>query len=245
MAKFWRWARNEAATPEAPETRTLYLDGPIAEESWFEDDITPGIFRSELNAGGGDITVWINSPGGDCFAAAQIYNMLREYPGKVTVKIDGLAASAASVVAMAGDEVLVSPVSNIMIHNPATIASGDHVEMEKAIAMLDKVKASIINAYQEKTGMSRNKLSQLMDSEYWMDAREAVELRFADGILPRAQRREESGEPDDGVTAVAFARVPFVRAVTNRIYDRYRIPEPKTVPVAELYARLKKIKETF
>lgn len=147
--------------------RTLFLNGTIAEESWFDDDVTPQLFKDELNSGSGDITVWINSPGGDCVAAAQIYNMMMEYPGNVTVKIDGIAASAASVIAMAGNKVLVSPVSMLMIHNPATMAFGDSSEMQKAVSMLDEVKESIINAYEIKTGMSRSKLSHLMDAETW------------------------------------------------------------------------------
>jgi membrane-bound ClpP family serine protease len=129
--KFWNWVRNE-------DSRTLYLDGAIAEETWYGDEVTPKLFKSELMNGSGDITIWINSPGGDVFAASQIYNMLMDYPGKVTVKIDGIAASAASVIAMAGGEVLMSPVSMIMIHNPMTIAFGDTVEMERAIAMLSE-----------------------------------------------------------------------------------------------------------
>lgn len=132
------------------------------------DDVTPQIFKNELLSGSGDITVWVNSPGGDCVAAAQIYNMLINYKGNVTVKIDGIAASAASVIAMAGTKVLMSPVSMLMIHNPATIAWGDSAEMQKAISMLDEVKESIINAYEIKTGMSRAKLSHLMDAESWM-----------------------------------------------------------------------------
>ena len=124
--------------------------------------MTPQLFRDELNAGNGDITVWINSPGGDCIAAAQIYNMLMEYKGNVTIKIDGIAASAASVIAMAGTKVLVSPVSMMMIHNPMTVAMGNTNEMQKAIAMLDEVKESIVNAYEIKTGMSRAKISHLM-----------------------------------------------------------------------------------
>jgi len=144
--------------------------------------------------------VWINSPGGDCVAAAQIYNMLSNYKGKVTVKIDGIAASAASVIAMAGDTVLVSPVSMLMIHNPATIAWGDHAEMQKAIDMLAEVKESIINAYVLKTGLSRPKLSHLMDAETWMDANKAVELGFADEIMARAkaepEKEQEEGEGD-------------------------------------------------
>ena len=187
--KFWKWVRNKTPVPEnqgeEAKSRTLFLNGTIASESWFDDDVTPALFRSDLESGSGDITVWVNSPGGDCFAAAQIYNMLRDYKGKVTVKVDGLAASAASVIAMAGDEVLVSPVSMIMIHNPSTIAMGDTAEMQKAIEMLDEVKNSIINAYQTKTGLSTNKLSNLMDEETWMDAGKAVELHFADGVIGR------------------------------------------------------------
>lgn len=103
MKKFWKW-KNQAGTQE----RTLFLNGTIAEESWYDDEVTPALFKEELMAGNGDITVWINSPGGDCVAAAQIYNMLMDYPGNVTVKIDGIAASAASVIAMAGTKVLIS-----------------------------------------------------------------------------------------------------------------------------------------
>ncbi len=185
--------------PAEEAERILMLNGTIAEDSWFDDDVTPGQFRDELNAGKGNITVWINSPGGDCIAAAQIYNMLSEYPGKVTVKVDGLAASAASVIAMAGDEVLMSPVSMLMIHNPATMAFGDHSDMQKAIELLDAVKESIINSYVKKTGLSRARLSHLMDAETWMDANKAVELGFADGIL--------YGDTDANATDQAHGRV--------------------------------------
>ena len=197
--------------------RTLFLNGTIAEESWFDDDVTPQVFKEELTSGSGDITVWINSPGGDCVAAAQIYNMLMDYPGNVTVKIDGIAASAASVIAMAGTRVLVSPVSMMMIHNPATVAFGDTAEMEKTISMLSEVKESIINAYEIKTGLSRAKLSHLMDAETWMDAHSAVELGFADDILKRSS--EDAKEEED--LAVAGAPMMFFRAaVTNSLMDK-------------------------
>ena len=203
--------------------RILELNGTIAEESWFDDDVTPQLFKDELNSGTGDITVWINSPGGDCVAAAQIYNMLTNYKGKVTVKIDGIAASAASVIAMAGDTVLVSPVSMLMIHNPATIAWGDHAEMQKAIDMLAEVKESIINAYVLKTGLSRPKLSHLMDAETWMDANKAVELGFADEIMTRAKAEPEEGA-DEGeeekkpsaTSSMLFSR----RAVNNTLFNK-------------------------
>ena len=148
------------------------------------------------------MTVWINSPGGDCVAAAQIYNMLKEYNGNVTIKIDGIAASAASVIAMAGTTVLMSPVSMLMIHNPATFAFGDAGEMQKAIEMLDEVKESIINAYQLRTGMSRAKISHLMDSETWMNAYKAVELGFADDILFRNADEKPEEEDEDEVLVV-------------------------------------------
>ena len=230
--RFWKW-KNQAETETAPAERTLFLSGTIAEESWFDDDVTPQLFKNELNAGTGDITVWINSPGGDCVAAAQIYNMLTAYKGKVTVKVDGIAASAASVIAMAGDEVLVSPVSMLMIHNPATIAWGDHAQMQKAMDMLSEVKESIINAYVLKTGLSRARLSHLMDAETWMDANKAVELGFADGVITRAALLpEESEEEDDteeekkppGAASMLFSR----RAVNNALLNKMAAKEKET-----------------
>ena len=164
-------------------------------------------------AGNGDITVWINSPGGDCVAAAQIYNMLMDYPGNVTVKIDGIAASAASVIAMAGTKVLISPVGMLMIHNPATLAWGDSGEMQKAIEMLGSVKDSIINAYEIKTGLSRTKLSHMMDAETWMDAGKAVELGFADGILARAELTED-------VKPMTMSMLYSKAAVVNSLMDK-------------------------
>ena len=216
--KFWTW-KNQATTEEAPAERTLFLNGTIAEESWFDDDVTPQLFKDELMSGDGNITVWINSPGGDCVAAAQIYNMLMEYPHDVTIKIDGIAASAASVIAMAGTKVLMSPVSMMMIHNPATIAFGDHTEMQKAIEMLDSVKESIINAYELRTGMSRIKLSHLMDVETWMDATKAVELGFADDIMKRA------GTENMEIPAVSmlFTEATVVNSLMDKIAAKCRI----------------------
>ena len=175
--KFWNWVRDEG------EPSVLVLNGEISDETWFGDEVTPKLFKDDLDKCQGDIAVWINSPGGDVFAAAQIYNMLMDYPHNVTVKIDGLAASAASVIAMAGTEVQMSPVAMMMIHNPMTVAIGDSAEMQKAIAMLDEVKESIMNAYEIKTGLTRAKISHLMDAESWFNAKKAVELGFADKIL--------------------------------------------------------------
>ena len=217
--------------------RVLELNGTIAEESWFDDDVTPQLFKEELNAGNGDITVWINSPGGDCVAAAQIYNMLSNYSGKVTVKIDGIAASAASVIAMAGDTVLVSPVSMMMIHNPATIAWGDSAEMQKAIAMLDEVKESIINAYEIKTGLDRKKLSKLMDAETWMDANSAVEYGFADEIMQR-NTAEDMAIP---TVSMMYSPAQVTNSLKEKIAKKCKIEKPKT-KAEDLFSRLDLIK---
>ncbi len=242
MKKFWNWAI-KVATEMEPESRTLYLYGPIADESWWGDEVTPAAFREELEAGTGNIEVWINSPGGDCFAAAQIYNMLREYNGKVTVKIDGIAASAASVIAMAGDVVRASPVSMMMIHNPATIAMGDHNEMQKTIDILNEVKESIINAYQDKTRLSRNKLSRLMEDETWMNAKKMVELGFADEIM-----FTDNGEQAD-VAATMFGKKPYAQAIVNKLNMSTAAtepdPEPDGVDAKAYYDRLNDIKNKF
>lgn len=224
MRKFWNWVR------DSDEERTLYLNGVISEETWWGDEVTPKLFKDELLAGTGDITVWINSPGGDVFAAAQIYNMLMEYTGKVTVKIDGLAASAASVIAMAGGDVYMSPVSMLMIHNPSTIAIGDSEEMLRAKALLDEVKESIINAYELKTGLSRTKLSHLMDAESWMNANKAIELGFADKIMFM------ESETSDLTDSLIFSRM----AVTNSLISKLpKQPKQKTgTPIESLDKRL-------
>ena len=192
--KFWNWVKNESGLSTE---RTLFLSGEISDETWYGDEATPKLFKDELYAGEGDITVWLNSPGGDVFAAAQIYNMLRDYKGNVTIKIDGLAASAASVIAMAGNTVLVSPVAMMMIHNPATLAIGNAKDMERAIAMLNEVKESILNAYEGKTGLSRARLSHMMDDETWFNAKKAVELGFADKILFDSGGAEGEKPPEE------------------------------------------------
>ena len=231
--KFWNWVRNEDTN------RTLVLNGQISDETWFGDEVTPGLFREELNAGEGDVTVWINSPGGDVFAAAQIYNMLMEYPGNVDVRIDGIAASAASVIAMAGNKVSMSPVAMMMIHNPMTVAMGDKKVMQQAIDMLDEIKESIINAYELKTGQSRTKISHMMDAETWFNAKKAVELGFADDIL-------YTGDSDkkDVPEAVLFGRLTVVNSFLGKfnIIDKPADPEPDNrVDVKLFKERLEKI----
>ena len=253
MKKFWNWIK------DSDETRTLRLEGPIDEESFWGDEITPQMFRDELNAGEGDVTVWINSPGGNVFAAAEIYTMLKDYKGSITVKIDAIAASAASVVAMAGDTVQMSPVAMLMIHDPSTVAMGNTKDMEKAIEVLNEVKESIINAYASKSGLSHARIANLMSNETWMNAKKAVELGFADEILfskkedepdsdpaspdkPEKTPDEEPGEGEEkkpfqqDTAGHLFSSRQMVLIVLNRLGVKPDTPAAQTEPPSDLPA---------
>ena len=217
---FWNWARDETN----PEERTLLLEGPIAEESWYGDEVTPAAFREELFSADGPIVISVNSPGGDTIAASQIYTMLREYPGNVTVKITGIAASAASVIAMAGTKVCMSPTAMMMIHNPFTIAMGDSEEMRRAGQLLDEVKESIINAYELKTGLSRTRISHMMNDETWMNPVKAKELGFCDEILFSENEPQETGE------SMFFSSASVQQRVMNSLLEKVQTEKPETVP---------------
>jgi len=178
MNKFWKWNDSAIQIPE------LILEGEIASETWWGDEVTPKIFKDELDKHKGkDITVWINSPGGDVIAGSQIYTMLKEHQGKVSIKIDGLAASSASFIAMAGDTIQMSPTAMMMIHLPSTFDWGDKKDFQKTIARLEEVEAAIINAYELKTKLPRDELAKMMEDEMWMNAYRAKELGFVDEVL--------------------------------------------------------------
>lgn len=238
MQKFWNWVRNGDAS------RTLYLDGVIAQESWFDDDVTPQMFKDELMQSAGEITVYINSPGGDCVAASQIYTMLMEFPHDVTVKIDGMAASAASVIAMAGTRVLMSPTSLMMIHNPMSVAMGDTSEMRRAIRMLDEVKESIINAYELRTSLPRDKLAKLMDTETWLSANKALDMGFIDEIMtrqPSGDAYPENVAPEQVLGHIAnFTASRFIATnnLLNKLTAKSPPPEKTGTPIADLDKRL-------
>ena len=250
MKKFWNFVKNE----ETAETELLF-NGPISEETWWGDEVTPALFRDELSKVSGNLTVWLNSPGGDVFAASQIYTMLRNHKGKVTVKIDGIAASAASVVAMAGDETLIAPTAMMMIHDPSTAAMGNKADMEKAIILLDEVKESIINAYETKSHLSRNKIAKMMSDETWLNAKKAHEMGFVDGILfaekgggctdtaASAEEPEESNQDPDSsaeqiYTAMQYSAGKPMRAFLQKISAK----APAGTPVDQLEKRLALLK---
>ena len=176
MKRFWNWSGPQ-------NQRVLTINGTIAEDSWVDDEVTPQVFQDELSQGKGPINLWLNSPGGDCVAASRIYTMLMNYPDDVNVKIDGIAASAALVIAMAGTKVSMAPTAMIMIHNPLTIVGGQKEDLDQAAQMLAETKESIINVYELKTNLPREKISAMMDDETWMNVNKAIELGFADDML--------------------------------------------------------------
>lgn len=218
----------------------LRIEGEIVSDDnawlyeWFDiAHAAPNAFRQALSEyKGKNIIVWIDSWGGDVFAAAGIYNALKEHKGKVTVKVDGKAVSAASVIAMAGDEVLMSPASILMIHNPWTKAVGEAKDMRHQADVLDEVKETIINVYQAKTKLSRNKLAKFMDEETWMSARKAMAEGFADGIL---YTDTDSDEPRVE-NSFSFSRLAIQNSANiamQRFFEQWRQLQPKTEPIQE------------
>ncbi len=223
--KFWVW--------DTADDNTLRIDGVIAEYSWFGDEITPKQFKQELQMHTGDITVWLNSPGGDVFAAVQIYNMLKEHKGKVTVKIDSLAASAASVVAMGGDDVLISPAGMLMLHDPMSLVFGNEADLAACIDMLKEVKEAILNAYELKTGAQRAKLAQFMTNETWLSAKKAISWGFCDGLLYKEEKETK--------TDYAFDSRALVLSVVNKLKSAYP-SKPDGIPADQLLDRLAQLK---
>lgn len=186
------------------------------------------------------------------FAAAEIYTMIRDYPHNVTVRIASIAASAASVIAMAGNTVQMSPTALLMVHDPSTIAMGNAKDMEKAIATLNEVKESIINAYAAKTGLSRNRISKLMSDETWINAKKAQSLGLVDGILfagsapqpkPDEDEKPDENTPDenepkeDTLTAMSYSRAATMQSLMQKVSA-----EHKGTPVDQLMSRLNLLK---
>jgi ATP-dependent Clp protease protease subunit len=204
-------------------TDELYIDGEIARDaSWWG---TSGLviarqFRREL-AKCRDVTVWINSPGGDVFAGAEIYTALREHRGKVTVKVMGIAASAASVIAMAGDEVLMSPVAYMMIHDPWTFAMGNAREMEHWADVLRELGEGLITAYVEKSGKSRDEIVELLATETYMSAQTCVDEGFADGLMEFGSSEGTGDSGQGGNAAWGSSGMPRAASPTMMRFNRY------------------------
>lgn len=179
---FWKF-RNEAES----ETAELLLYGEISDVSWWGDEVTPKEFHDDLvSCEGKDLAVHINSPGGDVFAAQAIYTQLKAYTGKVTMHIDGMCASAATIIACAGDTVIMPSNTIYMIHNPKSAMLGyfDAPQLDKISESLGAVKQTIVNVYMARVHgvLSETQIKHKMDSETWMTADEAKSYGFVDEI---------------------------------------------------------------
>ncbi|MFA5436516.1 MAG: head maturation protease, ClpP-related [Candidatus Neomarinimicrobiota bacterium] len=227
----WKFV-NKAATETEPESTELRINGEIVDDDdawiyeWFGISTTsPNAFRDELKKyEGKNITVWIDSYGGNVFAAAGIYNALMEHKGSVTVKIDGKAMSAASVIAMAGEKIYMSPAGMMMIHNPLTEVYGYASDLRKVADILDEVKESIMNAYEIKTNRSREDISAMMDEEKYMSSKTAIEEGFADEMLYSDNAKD---------VEMAFSRHAIMNSTTEAIKRMVAIQKSKEPPKGE------------
>jgi ATP-dependent Clp protease protease subunit len=234
--KFWKWSNSVSSN-----NQELILDGPIASDTWWGDEVTPDLFREELKQHAGDLTVVINSPGGDVFAGLAIYNALVNHNGNVTVRVDGLAASIASVIAMAGDKIIMSPGSMIMIHRPSVYAAGTVDDMEKAKDVLLKIEEGITPIYAKRTGLSDEKITELLEAETWMLADKAVELGFADEVseAPEKQKQDEGVQNAMGMnfafsmSAVKQADAKPMQSLVEQIKAKAEAEAAKTAEPAE------------
>jgi ATP-dependent Clp protease protease subunit len=190
---FWRLRNADESVDGEPE---MELYGYISEYSWWDDDITPKMFKDDLyNLGKkGPITLRINSGGGDIYAASVMRSILMDYPGNVTVKIDGLAASAATVVAIAGDVIKMQETAYFMIHDPLVAFFFAVLTLEDLSRLLDEMKVTkngIVDAYQTKSGLNRDKLARMMADETWMTAREAKDYGFVDEVITQKAKKND------------------------------------------------------
>lgn len=200
--KFWNIINNEEDS-----TAELHLYGDISSsESWWDDVVTPQQFKEDLKSLGNkdEIVVRINSGGGDVFAASTIYSQLKDNSAKIRVKIDGFCASAATIVAMAGDIIEMSPVGMFMIHDPMFGLLGYYnaQELREAADTLDKVKESIMNAYIMRTSKSREELVQMMKDTTWLTADEALEEGFVDEIMFQDSEEDQEEPIFDGTNLI-------------------------------------------
>jgi len=231
------WKVRDVEEGEEPE---IELYGYISEYSWYEDDVTPAMFKQALmDAGkGGPIKLRINSYGGDVVAASVMYSIIKGYPGTVTVVIDGIAASAATVVAVAADKVTIQPTGYFMIHDPSVsfmFASLNIEDLTRLAGSLQNVKEGIINAYEAKTGLGRKQLANLMTEETWMNAYKALELGFVDAVTEGGKKLALPDMPEGVAVTNAvrgYAHVPDAvkMAMEDGENARVRAPEPSPYP---------------
>lgn len=218
--QFWQM-KNEGGEAE------LQLYGVLGEDEWW-DDVTSKRFADDVKSlRGNPLSVRINSVGGNVFTGNAIYSLLKTHDAKVTVYIDGLAASAASVVAMAGDEVIMPANAMMMIHNPWTVAMGEASDFRKLADDMDKIRDSILATYENKTGMERDKIIEMLDDETWLTANEAKDLGFADTILDDVKIAASIGGGKIAVNGEQFSLNRFKNLPVSLVQAAEENPTPE------------------
>lgn len=227
--KFWKWSNSVESNGAE-----LVIEGEISSETWWGDEATPQQLRDELKERSGDLTVSLNSGGGDVFAGVSMYNALKNYDGTVTVRVDGLAASIASIIAMAGDKIIMSPGSMMMIHKPWTFAVGDAKELDKVKEVLDQIEKSMLPIYTARTGKSEEEISALLDAETWMNAEEAVEMGFADELIEAKEKVSYS----DAIKNLVNGNLAFNMSATkdsiNALVDKIKAEAEEATEVEDV-----------
>lgn len=233
MKKFWQLKNSVDSSGS-----TLILEGPIASETWWGDEVTPQAFRDELKQiNSNKLTVQINSTGGDVWAGISIHDTLKELDAEVTVKVSGLAASIASVIAMAGDKIVMTPGSTMMIHRASMLAMGNADDMQKAIDMLETVEDGIVSIYVDRTGQTKEAVKDMLDAETWMSAEKAVELGFADEVV-NPKKDEEPVNAFNGNFAFSMsATKESLESFASKVHDK---AEQEAKAKAEADAEAKK-----
>lgn len=205
---------------------TINIFDAIGEDYWTGEGVTAKSVSKSLAAmKGKDVTVNINSPGGSMFEGLAIYNLLREHDGKITVKVLSIAASAASIIAMAGDEIQVAKSGFIMIHNAWVYASGNRVDLREVADYLEPFDKSMAGIYADRTGLKHDEIVSLMDAESYISGQDAVDQGFADALLDADQIREGQTEQ---ARAAAILDVALAKAGMPRSERRKLLNEVKT-----------------
>lgn len=230
--RFWKWSNSvESVNSE------LILEGPISDVSWWGDEVTPQEFRDELSKHQSDLTVVLNSGGGDVFAGLAIYNALREFNHNVTIRVDGLAASIASVVAMAADKVIMAPGSMMMIHKPWMMVMGDINDLDKSKEILQGIEDSIIPIYVSRTGLEKSKIEEMLNAETWLTAEQAVDMGFADELIKAKEKATISDAIKNALSGeFAISMAATKKSLNDFIVKAENAPEeePEAQPEPEV-----------
>lgn len=219
----------------------LIIYGDIGENYWSGESLTGATIKDKLDAmPPGDVTVRINSPGGDVFDGFAIYNLIAQREGKTTVLIDGMAASAASVIAMAGDEILMADNALMMIHDPWTLAAGNAEEIGRTVELLNKVKDSIVTTYQKRSNLDAEKIGEMMAAETWLSADDAISQGFATGTV------EERAAISNSATNRPWLRnCPKVEAVEEKVTEEPVIEQEEITTNRLAYNKRRLLLETL